>query len=65
MSVFPKHFSHPLLHLLHFAGLSTTDAIMVLDCINPAGDPRVSHCNANLNGKNYRMISRCMIIVSL
>ena len=65
MSVLPKYFSRPLLHLLHFAGLSTTDAIMVMDCINPAGDPRVSHCTANLNGKNYRMISRCMTFVPL
>lgn len=57
MSVFPKFFSRPRLHLLHFACLSSTDAIMVLNSINPAGDPRVSHYNANLNGKNYRMIS--------
>ena len=57
MSVFPKFFSRPRLHLLHFACLSSTDVIMVLNSINPAGDPRVSHYNANLNGKNYRMIS--------
>ncbi|KAL2047112.1 hypothetical protein N7G274_001131 [Stereocaulon virgatum] len=29
---------------------------MVLDCINPAGDPRISHCNASLNGKNYHYL---------
>ena len=65
MSVLPKYFSRPLLHLLHFAGLSTTNAIMVMDCINPAGDTRVGHCTANLNGKNYRRISRGMIYVTL
>lgn len=27
---------------------------MLVDCINPAGDARVSHCNAELNGRNYR-----------
>ena len=55
-SLSPKCFPQSLLHtqygfllLYHF----------IMDPIDPIDDSRVSHCYANVNGTNYRMVPPC------